>query len=426
MTHQFKKIDEFQRELTVELSKDDLKNYVEKTENILGSDLKIDGFRKGKIPKDQFKKHLDSTAVLQSALDLAIQESLTNVIKEEDLDMMSFSKLEVKENTPEKLVYKVLLVLFPEIKIKKDKNFKVEKRNISVEQKEIEDTLNTVRNSRAAYKEKTGPAENGDRVEVDFEVKNDGKLIDGGMSKNHPIILGGKHFIPGFEENLIGMKKGENKVFSLIGPKDYYRKDMAGKKLEFYVQVNNVQSVSLPELNDDFAKMLGKFNSVSDIVNSVKEGLLQEKKIKEQQRVRLEILSHIIKESGISAPEFMVAKQLDSMVQDFDNNLHANGMELGLYLAHAGKTQEDLKKDWKEEAEKQVKIFLILRKITKDENITASREEIDQELNNAIQATLMRGGKVQENLDVERLKEDISGKIINEKTFNFLERLHAD
>jgi len=172
--------------------------------------------------------------------------------------------------------------------------------------------------------------------------------------------------------------------------------------------------------------MLGKFNSVSDIVNSVKEGLLQEKKIKEQQRVRLEILSHIIKESGISAPEFMVAKQLDSMVQDFDNNLHANGMELGLYLAHAGKTQEDLKKDWKEEAEKQVKIFLILRKITKDENITASREEIDQELNNAIQATLMRGGKVQENLDVERLKEDISGKIINEKTFNFLERLHAD
>lgn len=425
MTHQFKKIDQFQKELTVELTKDDLKSYVERTENILGRDLKVDGFRKGKIPKDRLKQHLDPAVVLESALDVAIRESLAKVIREEGLDMMNFSKLEVKENTPEKLVYKALLILFPDIKIKDLDGFKVARKNISVEQKEVEDTLNTIRNSRASYTEKDGPADNGDRVEIDFEVKAGGGSIDGGVSKNHPMILGEKHFIPGFEENLVGMKKDEDKNFSLVAPENYYRKDMAGKKLDFNVKMNKVQSVRLPELNDDFAKTLGKFDGISDVVSSVKGGLLQEKRVKEQQRVRLEILDRMIKASDIDAPDFMVAKQLDSMVQDFDNNLHANGMELGLYLAHVGKTQEDLKKDWQGEAEKQVKIFLILHKAAKDKNIAASHEEIDQELNSVVQSILMRGGTLQENMDMERLKEDIAAKIVNEKTLSLLEKLYT-
>lgn len=425
MTHQFKKIDQFQKELTVELTKDDLKSYVERTENILGQGLQVDGFRKGKIPKEQLKKHLNPAVVLESALDVAIRESLAKVIQAEGLDMMNFSKLEVKENTSEKLVYKVLLVLFPDIKIKDLDGFKVARKDVSVEQKEVEDTLNTIRNSRASYTEKDSPAGNGDRVEIDFEVKAGGSPIDGGVSKNHPMILGEKHFIPGFEENLVGMKKDEEKNFSLVAPENYYRKDMAGKKLDFNVKVSKVQSVRLPELNDDFAKTLGKFDGISDMVNSVKGGLLQEKRIKEQQRVRLEILDRMIKASDIDAPDFMVAKQLDSMVQDFDNNLHANGMELGLYLAHVGKTQEDLKKDWQGEAEKQVKIFLILHKAAKDKNITASHEEIDQELNTVVQSILMRGGTLQETMDVERLKEDIAAKIINEKTLVLLEKLYT-
>lgn len=426
MTHQFKKIDQFQKELTVELVKDDLKRYVERTEDILGQDLKVDGFRKGKVPKDQLKKHLDPAVVLESALDVAIRESLARVIQEEDLDMMSFSKPEVKENTPEKLVYKVLLVLFPDIKIKDIDGLKVVRKDVVVEQKEVEDTLNTIRKSRAGYGEKDGPADNGDRVEIDFEVKAEGNPIDGGVSKNHPMILGEKHFIPGFEENLVGMKKDEEKAFSLTAPENYYRKDMAGKKLDFNVKMIKVQSVRVPELNDDFAKTLGKFDGIADLVISVKDGLLQEKRIKEQQRVRLEILNQMTKASNIDAPDFMVAKQLDSMLRDFDNNLHANGMELGLYLAHVGKTQEDLKKDWKGEAENQVKIFLILHKAAKDRNITASREEVDQELNTVVQSILMRGGTLQENMDVERLKEDISTKIINEKTLSSLEKLYTE
>lgn len=421
MTHQIKKIDQFQKELSVELTKEELTAYVDKAESALGQSLEVDGFRKGKLPKDQLKKHLDPALVLESAMDFAVKESLARVLREEDLDIVNFSKLEVKENTPEKLVYKVLLTLFPDVKVGELAKIKVARKDVSLEEKEIEETLNSIKSSRASYTDKDGPAGNGDKVEIDFEVKAEGKLVDGGISKNHPMILGEKHFMPGFEENLVGMKKEEEKSFSLVAPADYYRKDMAGKKLEFRVKMNSVQSVRLPEFNDDFAKTLGKFSNSSELISSVKDGLLQEKKLKEQQRVRLEILNSVIKASEIPAPDFMVAKQLDSMVQDFDSNLHANGMELGLYLAHIGKTQDELKKDWKGEAEKQVKIFLILHRIARDKNISASHEEVDEELNSVVQSIVMRGGILQENLDVEKLKEDIASKITNEKTLNFLE-----
>ncbi|MEX2090947.1 MAG: trigger factor [Candidatus Paceibacterota bacterium] len=422
MTHQFKTMGQFQKELLVELAKDDLKVYIEKAENILGRELKIDGFRKGKISKDQLKKNLNPATVLETALDVAVRESLASVIKTEELDVINFTDLEIKENTPDKLVFKVLLTVFPDIKIKDMTGLKVNRNDPVVDEKEVEDTLNTIKNSRASYIDKDTSADNGDRVELDFEIKTDNSVIEGGVSKNHPLILGEKHFIPGFEEGLVGLKKDEEKSFSLVAPKDYYRKDIAGKKLDFNVKINKIQSVKLPELNDEFAKTLGKFNSVSELVASVKDGLLQEKKLKEQQRVRLEILNQIIKTSSIAVPDFMLTKQLDSMIQDFDNNLHSKGMELGLYLAHIGKTQDELKQDWKEQAENQVKTYLILHKIAKDKEIIASSEEIDQELNVLVQSIMTRGGTLQDNVDIERIKEDIAEKIANEKTLIYLEK----
>lgn len=422
MLHSFKKINELQKELTVELNRDELKGYVDRAENALGRDLRVDGFRKGKIPKDMLKGRINPAVVLESALDIAVKETMAKIIESENLDVADFSKLEIKDNTAEKLSYKVLLTLFPDIKIKDVSSFKVAKKDVSVEQKEIDDTLSTIKTSRAVLTDKNGPAEKGDRVEIDFEVKAGNIAIDGGVSKNHPLVLGDSHFVPGFEENLIGMKKDDEKAFSLVAPKDYYRPDMAGKKLDFSVKVKNVQTVRLPELNDEFAKSIGKFSNVSELVASVREGILQEKKIKEQQRLRLEILDRIIKTSDIAVPEPMVANQLNSMVQDFDNNLHANEMELGLYLAHIGKTQDDLKKGWRGEAEKQVKVFLVLHKIAKDKKIFASNEEIEQQLNAVVQSVIMRGGNLQDNMDIEGLKEDIAAKIINEKTLSLLEK----
>ena len=425
MNHSLKKIDQNQTELTVELVRDDLKSYIDRTESELGKDLQLDGFRKGKVPRDLLKKNLDAKQVLEFALDLAMKDSLAQTIDKEKLDVLNVSKLEVKENTSDKLVYKVILTLFPEIKIQDFSKFKVARRDIQVDQKDIDGTLETIKASRSILHDKEGTIGNGDRVEVDFEVRHNGQVLEGGISKNHPLIIGGKNFIPGFEDNLLGMKKDEEKTFSLVAPKDYYVKKIAGQKLDFSVKINNIKSVELPKIDDEFVKNLGNFQNLDQLMDSVRSGITEEKKLKEKQRVRLEIINHIVKNSSITIPEVLLNQQLDSMIGNLDRDLHANGMELGLYLAQMGKTQDDLRKEWHDEAEKQVKIVMVLHRIAKDNNISASHEEVDETLSATVQSMLMKGEADKTNLDVDNLRDNIASHITNEKVLDFLEKTYS-
>src|SRR3990167_5740449 len=152
--------------------------------------------------------------------------------------------------------------------------------------------MDTVKASRSIFHDKDGMVENGDRVEVDFEVRHEGQILEGGISKNHPLIIGGKNFIPGFEDNLLGMKKDENRAFSLVAPKDYYIKKIAGQKLDFTVKINNIKSVELPKVDDEFVKSLGNFQNLNQLIDSIKDGITEEKKLKEKQRIRLEIIDY--------------------------------------------------------------------------------------------------------------------------------------
>lgn len=421
MNHTLKKIEPNQTELIVELAKDDLKIYVDRVEFELGKDLQLDGFRKGKVPKDRLKNNLDAKQVLESALDLAMKDSLAKIIEKEGLDVLNVSNLEIKENNSDKLVYRVILTLFPEIKVQDFSKFKVTKRDIQVEQKDIDATLETVKSSRSILHDKDGTAQNGDRVEVDFEVKHNGQILEGGISKNHPLIIGGKNFMPGFEDNLLGMNKDDEKTFSLVAPKDYYVKKIAGQKLDFTVKINNIKSVELPKVDEAFVKSLGNFQNLNQLMDSIKEGITEEKRQKEKQKVRLEIINHIIKNSSVAIPEILINQQLDSMMGNLDKDLHANGMELGLYLAQMSKTQDDLRSQWRDEAERQVKIVMVIHKIAKDNNIIASHEEVDGALSTTVQSMVMRGEVDKTSLDVEGLRNDISSRIINERVFEFLE-----
>ena len=422
MKSELKKIQNGQAELTVEMDKNDLQKYFNEAEGEIGKDLKIDGFRKGKVPKDLLKKHTDPNNIRELALQLALRESLDETIAKEKLDTLDVGNLEIKENNANNLIYKVQLVLFPDFTMPEFSKIKTEKNKISVEQKEIDDTIEAVRASRAKLIDKDEPAQTGDRIEVDFEVKLNGAVIEGGISKNHPLIIGGKNFMPGFEEQLVGMKKNEEKFFSLKAPADYFQKSIAGKELDFTIRVIDIKSVQLPELNDNFVLNLGKFKNLEELSANIKEGIRQEKEMKEQQRVRLEILSNIIKMSDIKAPEIMTERQLEEMMSGLDNDLHNSGMELGPYLAHIGKTQEELKKGWRNDAEKQVKMTLILHKIIKDKKFTVSADELEQTLNLTIQSAMLRGGiEKPKDLDIERMRSNIASKIINEKAFAFLE-----
>ena len=409
-------------QLTVVLNREDLEPYVSQAEKELAAQIQVDGFRPGKVPVEEVRKRLDKETVRQTALEIALEKSLSLALDEKKIEARKVAELKIEENNADKLSYTVVVHPFPEIKsIPELASVSLEKKTVEVTPKEIEDALEVIRGARSKFTVKDGPAESGDRVEVDFAVRLDGKVIDGGESKNHPLIIGGKSFLPGFEESLIGLKAGEDKEFPLQVPADYFHKPIAGKSLQASVTVKSVQKVEKPEMTDDFAKTLGSFNGLEDVRERVKGGIKEEKAVKERQRVRLAVLDSLIEKADITVPDSATDDQLEGMLEDFDRDLHSRGLELGMYLAHLGKTQEDIKKDWRKDAEKQVKIAAVLHKITKDNNIAASAVEIDAELAQAVQSAAANGQLNPNQIDLGALRRSVSERIVTEKTLLFIE-----
>lgn len=421
MESSLKKLDQNKYELAVEVGKEELVKYLELAESRISHKTKINGFRKGKAPREMIHKEVGDQPILEEALDLALRDSLTKTIDKEGLEVLKVDDLSIKENSASKLFYTVRLALFPSVTIGGLKDLKIKRREITIERKDIDDALEFLRVSRSKFISKDKPIERGDRVEIDFEVTSGGLPIEGGMSRNHPLVVGDNKFIPGFEEQLIGLKHDEEKTFSLTAPKDYFYKNIAGKNLDFKVKISSVQVIQKPELTDSFVKTLGRFETLKDLESNISEGILVEKKAKEEQRVRIELLAAILDKSKINVPNNMVEERLDDMMTNFDNELHAKGMELSLYLAHLNKTNDDLRKDWLSEAKKQVSFSLILKKIAKDRNISPTPQEIEEAASQIIQGAALRGEVNQENIDIENLKEVAAVNLINEKVFSFLE-----
>src|SRR3989344_2866980 len=413
MLTKIKELKNSEAELWVELDEEDLKHYLKKTGEKLSEVVQVDVLR----------KNIGDQKILEEALEFAVTDSLANALRKEKLEVISSSDLKVTENTPTQVKYSIKLLLFPEVKLGEYKGLEVSKKEVSVEEKEIEETMTKILESRMVFKEFEGPAQNGHHLEVDFEVSDAGKLIDGGKSENHPLILGKGGFIPGFEDNLIGLKKGETKNFSLKSPDDYYQKTIAGKVLDFKVTVKSIKTGTIPDLNIEFFKTLGNFQSSEDLKNSIRSALKTEKEQKEKDRLRLEILDRVDKKSEMSIPPKLIEEQLEAMVANFDDNLHQQGMELSLYLAQVKKTRDDLKKNWYKQAESQIRRGLIMLEIGKRESVKISEQEA-QEATDSLVARYLTSAPDKQGPDIEKIKQRAGDALLHEKIFEFLEKVN--
>ena len=427
-----KQLDDFQIEITVNLDKDDLGSYTVQAEKELAGKLEVEGFRPGKAPKEIARKRIGEQLIKEEALNLAVQSSLAKVLAGKKMEVIEQASLIIKENSADRLLYKVTLTVLPEIQLGEYKHLTEKSNSVFVDDAEIKNALQGIVNLRTTLKEVNKPAQPGDHVEVDFKVFDHGILIDGGQSENHPVTLGENKFIPGFEEQIIGLKMGEKKNFLLKVPADFYQKSIAGKNLDFEVIVKRVRERVAPQLDDNFAKSLGQFRSLADLKANIKQGLIMEKKIREKNRIRLTLLKQVADKTNISIPPVLIEKQLDTMIQNFDDELHAKGKELVLYLAHLKKTQDNLKREWRGKAEEQVKMSLIVKTIAEKENIRVSEEEVGQELESILQQYMMRGNsdgspagpEDLRSLDPQQMKNKIRNLLLNEKVFELLEK-HA-
>lgn len=435
MTSSLRKLPDSRVELTIDLDQNDLKRYFGEAEKQIANQVQLKGFRPGKVPPALAKKHLGEEEIHQKVIWWTVENSLAEVIAKEKLEIILNSpqpqtnadkQVEIKTDTPTRLVFQIILPVFPEIKLGRYRGLGVKNYPISVSETEIQNTLRDLTRLHTVAKPSDQPARLGDRVEVDFNLKENGQELADGKSLNHPLILGQGNFVPGFEEQIVGMKVGENKRFALQIPPDYFQKSIAGKKLDAEVTLKKTEALTAPELDDDFAKKLGKFSGLGELKANVSQGLLLEKEAKEKQRVRAAILGRIIQTARPEVPPVLIEDRLDSLIRDFDEELHRNGLELGLYLAKIKKTQDDLRRDWRPKAEVQVKQSLVTRAVAKKENIKVSDDEVAQELAILVDHWTRQGmTQTLEGIDPEVLKIKAREAILNEKALAFLEENNA-
>ncbi|MFA5871866.1 MAG: trigger factor [Parcubacteria group bacterium] len=420
---QIKKLPKSQIEFEIVVPAEEFKTFIKSASQELSKEIKIDGFRPGKAPREIVEKKIGAEKVLAHGAEKAVKKSYADAIVKNKIEAIGEPKITITKIAPgNNLEYKAVVSVMPEINVgdyrKQAKSVKLAK-DAEIDEKQIDKEIENLQKSRAKLVTVLREVRAGDKVEIDFQVRIDGKEIPQGSSKNHPLVVGESYFIPGFEDKLLGMKEKEEKEFELTFPKDYHQEELAGKAAMFKVKVNLIQERQLPELNDEFVKNLGHFNSLSELRSSIKDGLGVEQKKRNEDSWRNEVMESIIKNSEVEVPDLLIENELDKMMSEFEQNISSMGMNVDTYLENIKKTRDGIRKGWEENAIKRVKSALALKKIAEEEGIEIPSTEIEAEMNKAI-AYLKSISDMENQLDLESLYAYTKSILANEAVFKLL------
>lgn len=404
--------------------------YIDVAASEASQEIKIPGFRPGKAPRNIVAQKVGLGVLLNNAAEKAVQKSYLNFVAKEKIEVIGSPKVEIENIAAEKdLTYKVTVAVMPSATVKDEYKKEVKKVNaemaaksLEVSEKEISHELEHLANSRVKLVTVARETRKDDSVEVDFTVLMDNVPIENGTSKNHPMVIGKGVFIPGFEENLMGMREGEVKEFELSFPEKYHKKDLAGKLATFKVTMKLVQERQVPEIGDAFAKSLGEFENLEALKKNMEKGMKEEKEQKHKEERRTKILDKIVEYVEVDLPEVMIQEEVQKMMLEFDQQIQSMGMNLDQYLAQLKKEKKDLEKDWEPQAEKRVKSALALKEIVKMEEISIDAKEVETEMNKTLQY-YKNVKDFEKNVDMERLYSYTKGVLENEEVFQMLEKI---
>ena len=423
MEYTVKKNDNSTVTLTIEVPTKELEKHRAKAAEDISKDLKIDGFRPGKVPLDVLEKNVDKKYIDAQTIDIAIQMSYAEAAMKEKLQVIAQPKVKFISDTTkadEPLKFEAEVAVMPEVIVKDYKSIKVPKEEVKVEEKEIDEALADLKKYFKTWKDVERAAKKGDRVELDFEgfEPKDDSAIPGTASKNHPVVLGDNVLIPGFEENVEGMKKDEKKEFELQFPKDYHKKDFSEKKIKFKVELKRIEEGDDPEIDEAFAeKLTGKKLSPAELKKDIENNI----KAKKSQQAELDrenkFLEEILKKTEVKLPEALIEEEVGHMIQDMQHDLQHKGVtDFNEFLEKNKTTMDDLKKKYEPEAEKRIKVRLALTHIIEEEKLEATDKEVEEEL-----AQLEALGKKPKDENEERqAKAQLKNKIVLKKLFDKL------
>jgi len=421
-THEIKKLPKSELEITVTISHDELKPFLAKAAQALSQQTKIEGFRPGKAPLEIIKQRVGEMKLYEEAAALAVQKSYLEIAKAEKLEPLGSPSVDFVKLAPDNdFTYKAIVALIPEIKLGDWKKIKVQEKEIKIEDKKIDKTLEELQNARATEVLEDKKADKEDKVEIDFDVFRDNVPIEGGEQKKYPLIIGSEQFIPGFEDNIIGLKKDEEKEFELNFPQDYHNKNLAGKPAKFKVKVLAVYKRTLPKLDDEFAKSLGQ-ESFAKLKEQIKENLKHEALHKAEEQLELELMDKIIEQSEFNDfPDSLLDAEALNMVRELEQNIAMQGLKFEDYLQHLNKTRDQLKMEFIPQAIKRVKAALISRQVYFDEKIEIPETEVDQQIEQT-KKMYQNNPEAIKNLDTPQYREYVKNAIGNKQVMDLLKK----
>lgn len=405
--------------LTFEVSAEKFNQGLDEAFKKVVKQINVPGFRKGKVPRQMFNKMYGEEALYQDALDIVLPEAYSNAVEEAGIDPVDQPSIDLDDIEKGKpVVFKATVTVKPEVTLGDYKGLEVKKQDTEVTDEEIEEQLKDQQQRFAELVVKEDAIVEGDTAVIDFEGFVDGEAFEGGKAEGYSLEIGSGSFIPGFEEQLVGLKAGEEKDVEVTFPEEYHAAELAGKPAVFKTKVHEVKGKELPELNDEFAKEVDpEVEGIDALRAKIKERTAEEKKNAAETALRDELVETAAANATIDVPHAMVHNEEHRMIDDFSRRLESQGMNLDLYYQFSGQTHEDLHKQFHEDAEKRVRVSLTLEAIAAAENIEVTEEEVNEELNNM---------SSQFNMSIDQIKAALGGVSMLEndlrmqKTIDFL------
>ncbi|MGG4546247.1 trigger factor [Rossellomorea marisflavi] len=373
--------------------------------------VNVPGFRKGKMPRGMFEKRFGVESLYQDALDFILPEAYAKAIEETGIEPIDRPEIDVEQMEKGKdLVFTAKVQVKPEVKLGEYKGLEVEKMDDEVTAEDVEAELTSLQEKQAELVVKEeGKAEEGDTVTMDFEGFVEGEAFEGGQADNYSLELGSGQFIPGFEEQLVGVAAGEEKDVEVSFPEEYHAAELAGKAATFKVKIHEIKAKELPALDDEFAKDADEeVETLAELKEKIENRLKESKKTEAETAVREALVEKASENAEVEIPEVMVDAEVDRMMQEFGQRLQMQGMTLELYFQFSGQSEEDLRGQMKEDAGKRVRTNLTLEAIAAAENLEVTDEEAEEEVTKMAEQYNMSADNIKQALGgLDTLKADL-------------------
>ncbi len=412
MSLQVEKLENNTAKLTIEVEASELDKAIQKAYQKNKSKFNIPGFRKGKVPYPMIEKMYGAAVFYEDAANDLIPGAYADAAAESELDIVARPEINVVQIEKGKpFIFEAEVTLKPEIKLGKYKGVKVEKADITVTEEDIQAELDKVKEQNARLVAADDKAvEDGDQTTIDFEGFVDGEAFEGGKGEDYPLTIGSHSFIDTFEEQLIGAKVGDEVEVNVTFPENYQAKELAGKPAMFKVTVKEIKVKEYPNLDDDFAQDVSEFDTLEEYKADIKKNLQEQKEKDAQAEKESKVIEAIVKDSKMDIPEKMIEAQCQQMIEEFAQNIAMQGISFEQYMQFTGATIEQLTEQVKPQAQARVESSLVLEAIVKAENIEATDEEYEKEIEDMAVKYKMETDKVSELLsdaDKKNIKSDI-------------------